>query len=57
MAAHIEAATGRSVELVRGGRGVFNVRVGDNVVIQKTLDGFPAPEACVRAVQDALSAG
>lgn len=57
MAAHIEEATGQSVELVRGGRGVFKVFVGDQVVAQKTLEGFPEPEVCVRAVMKALSAG
>lgn len=55
MAARIQEATGEPVELVRGGRGAFVVRVGDTVVATKSLDrGFPDDEACVAAVKEAL---
>lgn len=54
MAARIQESTGRPVELVRGGRGAFIVRVDGDVVIQKTIDGFPDDDACVQAVRGAL---
>ena len=55
MAARIQDATGQPVQLVRGGRGVFTVKVGDRVVASKSAErGFPEDDACVQAVRDAL---
>lgn len=55
MAAAVEEALGVRAELVRGGRGVFEVSVDGRVVARKTLDrGFPTPEECVDAVRAAL---
>ena len=42
------------VELVPGGRGIFEVRVNGAVVAKKTWDGFPTEQACVSAVGEAL---
>lgn len=45
---------GIETRLIKGDRGVFEVRVGDRVVAKKTLDGFPNEEAIVSAVRQAL---
>lgn len=46
---------GVEARLIRGDRGVFEVRVDDRVVIKKTLDGFPSEDAIVTAVRSALA--
>lgn len=54
MAAEITRQTGMPVDLVSGARGELSVRVGQNIVAEKTATGFPSPEACAAAVQRAL---
>ncbi len=56
MAEVLREQVGVDVELVRGGRGIFEVAVAGRVVARKTLDGFPTPEQCVAAVRKAVSA-
>lgn len=41
--------------LVKGGRGIFEVRVDGRVVAKKSLSGFPTPAACVAAVRKAMA--
>ncbi|HMV69364.1 MAG TPA: hypothetical protein PKA64_21155 [Myxococcota bacterium] len=53
MAELLRERLGVEARLVPGARGEFTVRVGDEIVARKTLDGFPDPEACVAAVQHA----
>lgn len=57
MADVLREALGVDAELVRGGRGIFEVAVDGRVVARKTLDGFPTPEQCVDAVRAALPQG
>ncbi|MCB9675194.1 MAG: hypothetical protein H6737_08755 [Alphaproteobacteria bacterium] len=55
MAAHLKSELGVDVELIKGSRGVFVVRVDGVIVAQKSLDhGFPTPEQCEEAVRGAL---
>lgn len=54
MAAAITEATGLPVQLVSGARGELSVRVGRNIIAQKTPSHMPSPQACVAAVQHAL---
>lgn len=54
MAASIEAKTGRRVTLVKGQKGIFEVRVGDRVVARKADGVFPTDEAIVEAVAASL---
>jgi len=42
------------VTLVRGGGGIFEVRVDGRLVTKKTLDGFPSDDDCVAAVRTAV---
>lgn len=39
---------------MRGGRGIFEVKVDGIVVAKKTLDGFPSEEEIVAAVRKML---
>lgn len=54
MADQLREDLGVEVSLIKGRGGVFKVRVDDAVVARKTVDGFPTPSACVRAVSAAL---
>lgn len=54
MADLLREELGVETALVKGARGIFEVRVGDQVVAKKTYDGFPTPEACLQAVRAAL---
>jgi len=49
--AHLSLPT---VELVSGDRGEFSIWVGDVCVARKTLDGYPAEDAVLRAVAEHL---
>ncbi len=53
MAETLREELGVEVELVPGGRGIFEVRVGETVVANKSM-GFPSPQECVDKVRAAL---
>ena len=57
MADLLRRELGVEVELVRGGRGIFDVRVAGRTVAAKSAGQFPDPDACLRAVREALAAG
>jgi hypothetical protein len=57
VAALIKDATGATPEVVEGARSEFSVRVGDRVVAQKSMRGFPTDAEIVSAVRDALAGG
>ncbi|MCO4747936.1 MAG: Rdx family protein [Proteobacteria bacterium] len=52
-AAAIKQALGLEAILIKGGRGIFEVKVDGTTVAKKTLDGFPTPEEIVAAVRQA----
>ncbi|MFT5585258.1 MAG: putative Rdx family selenoprotein [Cognaticolwellia sp.] len=54
MADTLREELGVQVELVPGGRGVFDVSV-DGIVVANKSAGFPSPEACVEKVRAALA--
>ena len=54
MADAITDALDIDVALLVGARGEFTVRVGEMIVAEKTLDGFPEVDACVTAVRAAI---
>ena len=54
MAALIKAATGIDPAVVEGARGEFSVRVGGQIVAQKSKTGFPSEDQVVQAVKAAL---
>ena len=54
MAAELKKTMDLNVELIRGRGGVFKVRVGEEIVAQKTMQGFPSPEEVVAAVRLSL---
>ena len=53
MADAIKDALDVEVELIGGGRGIFDLSVDGQVVASKNLSGFPTPEQCVEAVRTA----
>ena len=55
MADAIQDALGVKVELVGGGRGIFEVTVDGKVVAKKSFAGFPEDGDVVAAVQTALA--
>ncbi len=55
MAAAITEANGVDVDLIGGSKGVFEIAVRGEVILQKTVAGFPTPEDCASAVKDALA--
>ena len=57
MAALIKQEVGVEPELFEGGRGEFTVWVGDAVVAQKDVQGFPSDDQALAAVQQALARG
>ena len=54
MADTLREELGVEVELVPGGRGIFDVSVGETVVANKSA-GFPSPAECVEKVRAALA--
>jgi predicted Rdx family selenoprotein len=54
VAALIAQTTGATTDLVGGDRGEFSVRVDGRVVARKDAHGFPADEAVVTKVREAL---
>jgi hypothetical protein len=54
VAALIKTATGLDPAVVEGVRSEFSVRVGDQVVAQKSRTGFPSDDEVVQAVRAAL---
>jgi hypothetical protein len=54
VAAVIKDATSLDVDVVEGARGEFSVRVGDQVVAQKSPRGFPSDDEIVARIRDAL---
>jgi hypothetical protein len=54
VAAAITKTTGHDVDLIKGARGIFEVRVGAEIVATKTAGRFPEVADCVSAVQEAL---
>lgn len=56
MAALIEKDAGGSVELIEGKRGEFTVWVGEELVAEKSADGFPSDQDAAAAVRRALTA-
>ncbi len=57
MAAALQQQLGVEAELIRGGRGVFAVRVNGVLVAEKRDGRFPTDDAVVDAVRAALPPG
>jgi hypothetical protein len=55
VAALIKNHIGADPELIEGDRGEFTVWVDDVLVAQKDLNGFPADDEMVEAVQASLT--
>ena len=55
MAALIKDGLGIDSALAEGGRGEFTVRVDDEVVAKKDLQGFPSDEDVLAAVKRAVA--
>jgi selenoprotein W-related protein len=54
-AAAIKQELGLDAILIKGGRGIFEVKVDGNTVARKTLDGFPTPDEIVASVREATA--